>query len=78
MEHEYPKPFRPKVGKTYRNHGGGEYICLDVSSADGRHYAIFENVRSGWNLRAVGVRAYSDGSIEWDYSTDGCFVERGA
>lgn len=70
MNKEYPQLFTPVAGETYRNHGGGEFRCLEVSL----NMATFVNVKSGWTLNAHGVRKYSDGSIEWDYSTNGRFA----
>ena len=62
-------PFYPAAGRTYRNAGGGTYLC---KSADGTE-AIMVNIKSKWSLVAHGCRIYFDGSIEWDYSTNGCF-----
>lgn len=62
------------AGQRYRNHGdkdGGEkYLCLtsDQSGADMR------NILSGWTFRAHCINRYEDGSIDWDYSTGGRFV----
>lgn len=64
-------PFCPEVGKTYRNAGGGSFRC---ERADGTE-AWMTNAKSGWHFKAHGCRAYFDGSIEWDYSTDGDFVK---
>lgn len=62
----------PKVGRVYRNQGGGEYRCTGTMP-DGS--ARFMNMASGWILNAHGIGMYEDGSIDWDYSTDGHFVE---
>ena len=62
-------PFCPERGKTYRNAGGGEYLCTSATYSE----ATMVNVASGWTFRAHGCRRYPDNSIEWDYSTDGCF-----
>lgn len=69
-EFEKSSPFYPEVGKTYRNAGGGEYLCEWASGTEARMI----NTKSGWSLRAHGCRIYSDGSIEWNYSTDGYFT----
>lgn len=63
-------PFLPEVGKTYRNAGGGEFRCEWAVGTD----AGMVNVKSGWSFHAHGCRSYFDGSIEWDYSTDGRFI----
>lgn len=62
-------PFYPEVGATYRNAGGGTFICTGASGTD----AWMTNIKSGWHFKAHGCRIYFDGSIEWDYSTDGHF-----
>ena len=64
-------PFWPEVGKTYRNAGGGSFRCERANGTE----AWMTNVKSGWHFKAHGCRIYFDGSIEWDYSTDGNFVK---
>lgn len=63
-------PFIPEEGKTYRNAGGSTYRCERAYSTMAR----MVNTKSGWSLLAHGCRIYFDGSIEWDYSTDGHFT----
>lgn len=63
-------PFQPEENAVYRNAGGGEYLC---TSAYGTTEAHMVNIVSGWSFLAHGCRRYPDGSIEWDYSTDGGF-----
>ena len=65
------QPFAPKAGETYRNISGGTYRCRWVNGT----VADMINVKSGWSFLAHGCRRYFDGSIEWDYSTDGYFAE---
>lgn len=60
------KPADCMLGEIYENEGGGEYICLYKSEKAG--YYTFENIRSGWRLKAYGVGIYIDGKIDWDYS----------
>lgn len=67
------KPFTPQPGTGYWNQGGGTFDCLSVLD-DGR--AVMRNRASGWTLTAHGVGIYDDGSIDWDYSTDGRFEEK--
>lgn len=69
------KPFSPEKGERYENAGGGEYECI---WSDGSRLAKFTNVKSYWTLVAHGVGIYSDGRIDWDYSTDGHFYGHGA
>ena len=73
-EPERPVPFRPEIGKTYDNRGGGRFRCL-WSSQSGAAFtgATFINVKSGWKFQAAGIRRYSDGTIEWDCSNGGHF-----
>lgn len=66
------QPFQPTEGEIYRNAGGGSYLC---KRASGSESARMVNVKSGWDFIAHGLRRYFDGSIEWDYSTGGCFGE---
>lgn len=56
-------------GQIYRNRGGGMFRCLRITS-DG---AIVKNIKSRWTCFAHVITMYEDGSIEWDYSTDGSF-----
>lgn len=63
--------FTPKVGSIYRNNGGGTYKCIDTRYFDGE--AKMQNTASGWTLNAHGCGIYEDGSIDWDYSTEGHF-----
>lgn len=45
------------------------FRCLHITS-DG---AIVKNIKSRWTCFAHVITMYEDGSIEWDYSTDGSF-----
>lgn len=63
--------FTPKVGETYINNGGGTYLCRWAVGNN----AGFVNTKSGWAFRAVNCRQYVDGTIDWDRSTDGYFME---
>lgn len=64
-----------EVGKTYKNRGGGTFVCLEVGGFLRPGDAIVQNVASGWTCTAHGVTQYEDGAIEWDYSTGGRFME---
>ena len=63
-------PFCPEEGMIYRNAGGGTYRCERSYGTKAR----MVNTKSGWDFIAHGCRIYFDGSIEWDYSTDGRFT----
>lgn len=66
-----PQPFAPTRGGVYENAGGGRYLCESCSSPAS---AWMINVASGWSFTAKGIVRYEDGTIEWDYSTDGHFL----
>lgn len=63
--------FVPRIGEYYKNHGGGEYLCMAVGTYD---TAVMQNTASGWTLTAHGLGKYEDGTIDWDYSTGGAFM----
>lgn len=64
---EYPVRIAPQIGEIYTNRNGGEYLCTNICNES----VIMERLKDGWTLEAHGVRQYSDGTIEWDYSTGG-------
>ena len=66
------RKFVPKAGTTYRNRGGGIFRCI----SSGEHEAIMQNISSLWTLTAHGCGLYKDGTMDWDYSTGGCFAEQ--
>ena len=59
---------RLKPGEIYRNRNGSDYRCIDSSETE----AWLERVSDGWQLTAHHVIIYSDGAIEWAYSTGDC------
>ena len=62
------KPFKPEKGRVYTNHSGLQYECLEVSEDT----AVFKSL-GGWICTVHHLVMYEDGTIEWDYSTDGHF-----
>ena len=62
--------FELTTGAIYKNKNGGAYRCIGRRVDNG---FILKNESSGWLFTAVNITAYDDGSIEWDYSTDGRF-----
>ena len=68
MEKKIIRPFLPTVGEVYKNKGGGTYRCVKIYSI--RDVRMI-NVNSGWEFTAHTIQRYPDGTIEWDYSTDG-------
>lgn len=63
------KRITPEQGKVYRNKGGGEFLCIQGFGGN----AVMRNTASGWTFKANGVIQYEDGTVEWDYSTNGRF-----
>ena len=61
--------FSPEVGTIYQNHGGGTFKCLQVYG----YNAKFRNIKSGWTFYAHECHKYTDGSIDWNWSTGGSF-----
>lgn len=58
--------------ETYKNAAGGDYKCL---RAENRDTYIMQNISSGWTFTAHVITRYEDGTIEWDYSSNGHFGE---
>lgn len=54
---------------THRSLVAGKFRCIKGDS-----YPVLQNIRSGWTLTAHGVGMYEDGTIDWDYSTNGRFT----
>ena len=65
--------FTPKVGQIYRNQGGETFRCLAVVGSDDEHNVIMQNTKSLWTFQANGCAIFEDGTIDWDYSTEGHF-----
>lgn len=64
----------PVAGQVYTNHNGSTYICLKGGEGEAPGpdmTAEFERQPDGWTLIAHGVAQYEDGTIVWNYSTDG-------
>ena len=65
------KPFTPQPGASYRNQGGGNFVC--IAATEENDVFIMQNQASGWTFNAHGVGIYDDDSIDWNYSTNGHF-----
>lgn len=63
--------FQPEVGKEYRNRNGGIFECLFMEGDT----AELRNIKTGWQFVAHGCQQHEDGSIEWNFSTGGRFVD---
>lgn len=64
--------YRLHPDNYYVNAGGGIYMCIREIEPD---KYLMVNASSGWRFIAHVITLYSDGSIEWDYSTEGSFYE---
>lgn len=70
---------RLEVGKEYILHSVGSYetrfVCVRRLMVDdySAHNAELRNIWSGWTFTAHGVNIYEDGTIDWDFSTNGRF-----
>lgn len=65
--------FNPAVGDEYINEGNGIiYRCIECLDEPGT--AILQSTESGWTFKAHGLGMYSDGMIDWDFSTGGRFA----
>ena len=70
MEHNMKRNTVLEIGKVYKNRGGGEFRCLDSYNDDS---FCLVNTKSHWRLTAHNITMYDDGTIEWDYSSNGFF-----
>ena len=74
-----------QVGELYelhtdnRNHKGQVLECLRVLPND--YYspfsAVVRSTITGWTMMVHGTNGYEDGSIDWDFSTNGYFSTKG-
>ena len=64
-------------GHVYRLHDSKETYYLVTGDKDPDDWSDFncelQSVHSGWTFTAHGTKIYPDGSIEWDFSTNGRF-----
>lgn len=60
-----------QFGKTYRNKNGSSFVCM--SPQPDKWSCKLQNVNTGWTFYAHIITMYEDGTIEWDYSSDGKF-----
>ena len=65
---EYPQLIDPAAGRSYLNRNGRTYRCVRRIDSE---TAVMVRELDGWTLVAHRVRQYTDGTIEWDQSTDG-------
>lgn len=66
------KRIMPEEGMVYTNRNGYRYLCTAAPDSQGADQgAVMERVTDGWTLKAHNVYLFSDGTIEWDFSTCG-------
>lgn len=56
------------TGKVYTNRNGSDYLCKAIREPG---CYIMERTKDGWTLEAHIITMYADGTIEWDFSTNG-------
>lgn len=70
-----------KVGELYELHTGvpdhkGQVLeCLRILTDDyySPYSALVRSTITGWTMMVHGTNIYEDGSIDWDFSTNGYF-----
>ena len=79
------KAIYPKYDRIYTHKDGGQYKRPDPMTAPWMDKGPFdsfpdgfwlENINSGWICFCWGVAEYEDGTIDWNYSTNGFFKNR--
>lgn len=69
---ERAKRIIPQEGAVYENRNGWRYLCVaSPTEKDTDDAATMQRVSDGWTLKAHNVYLYPDGTVEWDFSTDG-------
>ena len=74
------KRITPEIGKEYEHKSGGIYKCIGIdnemslsSNGNSGKSAVLQNTDTGWTLLAHGVNMYENGTIDWEFSTQGRF-----
>lgn len=73
------------VGSLYElhtsnpNHKGQVLECLRLLPDDcySPFSAVLRSVKTGWTMMVHGTNVYDDGTIDWDFSTNGYFSTKG-
>ena len=71
------------VGSLYKLHDkrdGHNEKCLECirlvkDDPYSPYSAIVRSTKTGWTMRVHGTNIYDDGSIDWDFSTNGMWTE---
>ena len=74
-----------KVGELYelhtdrQDHKGTVLECLRILTDDyySPYSAVVRSTITGWTMMVHGTNIYEDGSIDWDFSTNGYFSTKG-
>ena len=74
-----------KVGELYelhtdcQDHKGNVLECLRILTDDyySPYSAVVRSTITGWTMMVHGTNIYEDGTIDWDFSTNGYFSTKG-
>ena len=74
-----------KVGELYElhtdrpDHKGQVLECLRILTDDyySPYSAVVRSTITGWTMMVHGTNIYEDGTIDWDFSTNGYFSTKG-
>ena len=74
-----------KVGELYelhtdrQDHKGQVLECLRILTDDyySPYSAVVRSTITGWTMMVHGTNIYEDGTIDWDFSTNGYFSIKG-
>ena len=69
-----------EVGSLYRLHDREDCCleCIRVIHDDcySKHSALVRSTITGWTMVVHGTNIYEDGSIDWDFSTNGHWTDK--
>ena len=69
-----------KAGCLYKHHDreGKVIECIGLITDDkySPYTALVRSTITGWTMIIHGVNQYEDGSIDWDFSTNGYWTDR--
>ena len=71
------------VGSLYKLHDHDGERCIEcirqiTDDPYSRHSAYVRSTKTGWTMLVHGTNIYEDGSIEWDFSTNGHWTDKRA
>lgn len=53
-----------------------ECIRLITDDCYSRYSAVIRSTKTGWTIMVHGTNIYEDGSIDWDFSTNGMWTRK--